>query len=103
MHHELTGGPACIRYLIKMFIESCTIQTIRNESARVLVIHTGVVLGRIVAIDGTYEVTFVGCKNAEGSSRKFILCVTTTPVARTAQAKIHLFTVYRGLLTLHTE
>lgn len=75
----------------------------RSESARVLVVHT-VALRDIVAIDCTYGyVAFVGCINAEGTSRKPTLHIATAAIAWVIQAGVHLFIIYREPLTPYTE
>lgn len=69
---------------------------------RVLVVHT-VALRKIVAIDYTYGFAFVGCVNAERTSRRLTLYTGTIIIAWVSQAGVYLFIAYREPSTLYTE
>ena len=56
-----------------------------------------------MAIDDTYGFMFVGCATVEGTPRRLALYAATTFIAWVTQAKVHLLTVCRRLLTLYTE
>jgi hypothetical protein len=62
-----------------------------------------VVLRGIVAIGRACGFTFVGCASVEETSRRLTLHVAIALIACVIRAEVHLFVVYRELLTLYAE